>query len=120
MRPIWCCRTFQQSVERPSSLDSTIIRRIRINGTSVCKARMRLCSSHGRRDGSSMSNDLNSFLFSTPEMTRVFSQQGQLRAMMRFEWALTCALEKHGLAETGSSQVLESLLDADFVDDVLL
>ena len=63
-----------------------------------------------------MSNGLNSFLFSTPEMTRVFSQQEQLRAMMRFEWALTCALEKHGLAVTGSSRVLESLLDAGFVD----
>ena len=44
-----------------------------------------------------MSNDLNSFLFSTPEMTRVFSPQEQLRAMIairvganvraRGEWA---------------------------------
>jgi 3-carboxy-cis,cis-muconate cycloisomerase len=67
-----------------------------------------------------MSNDLNLFLFSTPEMTRVFSQQEQLRAMMRFEWALTCALEKHGLAETGSNKVLQSLLDVDFVDAELL
>jgi 3-carboxy-cis,cis-muconate cycloisomerase len=67
-----------------------------------------------------MSNGLNSFLFSTPEMTRVFSHQEQLRAMMRFEWALTCALEKHGLAETGSNEVLESLLDAGFVDAALL
>ncbi len=63
-----------------------------------------------------MSNGLNSFLFSTPEMTRVFSQEEQLRAMMRFEWALMCALEKHGIAEAGSSEVLESLLDAGFVD----
>lgn len=63
-----------------------------------------------------MSESLNSFLFSSPEMTRVFSPQEQLRAMMRFEWALTCALEKHGLAETGSSAVLQSLLDARFVD----
>ncbi len=63
-----------------------------------------------------MSNDLNSFLFSTPEMTRVFSAKEQLRAMMRFEWALTCALEANGLAETGSGPVLESLLDAGFVD----
>jgi 3-carboxy-cis,cis-muconate cycloisomerase len=67
-----------------------------------------------------MSNGLNSFLFSAPEMTRVFSQEGQLRAMMRFEWALTCGLEKHGLAETGSNKVLESLLDASFVDAALL
>ena len=63
-----------------------------------------------------MSNDLNSFLFSTPEMTRVFSPQEQLRAMIRFEWALMCALEANGLAEAGSGTVLESLLDAGFVD----
>jgi 3-carboxy-cis,cis-muconate cycloisomerase len=67
-----------------------------------------------------MSNGLNSFLFSTPEMTRVFSQEEQLRAMMRFEWALTCALEKHGLAEVGSGKVLESLLGSEFVDAKLL
>ena len=67
-----------------------------------------------------MSNGLNSFLFSTPKMSRVFSQQEQLRAMMRFEWALTRALEKHGLAETGSNKVLESVLDASFVDAALL
>lgn len=63
-----------------------------------------------------MSNDLNSFLFSTPEMTRVFSAERKLRAMMRFEWALTCALEECGLAEAGSGTVLEPLLAADFVD----
>lgn len=40
--------------------------------------------------------------------------------MMRFEWALTCALEKYGLAEAGSRTVLESLLDASFVDTELL
>ena len=63
-----------------------------------------------------MTDRLNSFLFSTPEMARAFSTEGQLRAMMRFEWALTCALEKNGLAERGSGAVLESLLDAAFVD----
>lgn len=63
-----------------------------------------------------MSNDLHSFLFSTPEMTRVFSEQEQLRAMMRFEWALTCALEKEGLAETGSDAELKSFLDTSFVE----
>src|SRR4051794_14142081 len=63
-----------------------------------------------------MSDSLNSFLFSTPEMTRVFSPREQLRAMMRFEWALTCALEKQGLAAPGSGAVLESLLDSGFVD----
>jgi len=63
-----------------------------------------------------MTDGLNAFLFSTPEMTRVWAPQEQLRAMMRFEWALTCALEKQGLAEPGSGSVMESLLDADFVD----
>lgn len=63
-----------------------------------------------------MSNDLNSRLFSTPEMSRVFSAEEQLRAMVRFEWALTLALEKQGLAEAGSGAVLGELLDADFVD----
>ncbi len=63
-----------------------------------------------------MTESLNSFLFSTPEMTRIFSPQAQVRAMMRFEWALICALEKHGLAEPESASVLESLLDASFVD----
>ena len=63
-----------------------------------------------------MSESLNSFLFSTSEMTRVFSPQQQLRAMTRFEWALSAALEKHGLAEPGSATMLESLLDANFVD----
>jgi 3-carboxy-cis,cis-muconate cycloisomerase/3-oxoadipate enol-lactonase len=67
-----------------------------------------------------MSNGLNSFLFSTPQMSSVFSQREQLRAMMRFEWALTCALEKYGLAETGSNAVLAALLDATFVDTELL
>ena len=69
-----------------------------------------------------MINDgMNSFLFSTPEMTRVFSPAEQLRAMTRFEWALTCALESNGRAEAGSGAVLEQLLKADFVDmDALL
>ena len=63
-----------------------------------------------------MPDRLNSFLFSTPEMTRVFSPQQQLRAMMRFEWALTTSLEKHSLAAPRSASLLESLLDAKFVD----
>jgi 3-carboxy-cis,cis-muconate cycloisomerase len=63
-----------------------------------------------------MSDAINSFLFSTPAMARVFSCEAQLRAMARFEWALTCALEKHGLAEPGSSSILESLLNIEFVD----
>lgn len=49
-------------------------------------------------------------------MADVFSPASQLRAMMRFEWALTRALERHGLAELGSSAALEALLEAGFVD----
>ena len=59
---------------------------------------------------------MNSFLFSTPEMTRVFSPVEQLRAMTRFEWALSCALESNGRGEAGSGAVLGQLLNADFVD----
>jgi 3-carboxy-cis,cis-muconate cycloisomerase len=61
-------------------------------------------------------NELNSFLFSTPGMTRVFSPAERLRAMARFEWALGCALEANGRAEAGSGAVLEKLLNADFVE----
>ena len=58
-----------------------------------------------------MSNHgINSFLFSTPEMTRVFSPGEQLRAMTRFEWALSRALESNERAEVGSGAVLEQLL----------
>lgn len=67
-----------------------------------------------------MSNSLNSLLFSTPEMTHVFSSEEQLRAMMRFEYALTVALEKEGLAEAGSSAVLDQLLDGRFLDAKLI
>jgi 3-carboxy-cis,cis-muconate cycloisomerase len=63
-----------------------------------------------------MIDSLNSFLFSTPEMTRVFSPQAQLRAMLSFEWALTCALEKQGLAEPDSGDIVRAFLDAEFVD----
>jgi 3-carboxy-cis,cis-muconate cycloisomerase len=67
-----------------------------------------------------MSSDSTAFLFSTPEMTEIFSLSRQLRAMMRFEWALTCALEKHGIAEAGSASALEYLLDARFIDEAAL
>ena len=63
-----------------------------------------------------MCNDLNAPLFSTEEMSRIFSSSQQLRAMMRFEWALACALETQGLAEAGSGRALEPLLDAEFVN----
>jgi 3-carboxy-cis,cis-muconate cycloisomerase len=63
-----------------------------------------------------MSDGLNLFLFSTPDLSRVFSPESQLRAMMLFEFALTCALEKHRLASPGSGATLKALLDADFID----
>ena len=67
-----------------------------------------------------MGSESTAFLFSTPEMTETFSLLRQLRAMMRFEWALTCALEKQGIAKAGSGRVLEKLLDAEFIDKELL
>ena len=63
-----------------------------------------------------MSVENNWRLFSTPEMTETFSLSRQLCAMMRFEWALTCALEKEGIAEPGAGAILEPLLDAKFID----
>lgn len=63
-----------------------------------------------------MGNKPNSLLFTTPEMAEIFSLPWQLGAMMQFEWALTCALEKLGIAEAGSAASLRSLLDATFVD----
>lgn len=67
-----------------------------------------------------MNVDSTGFVFSTPAMEDVFALPGQLRAMMRFEWALTSALEKHSLAVSGSAEVLKRLLDAEFVDIALL
>jgi len=43
-------------------------------------------------------NNLLSTLFSTPEMDRVFSDAEQVQQMLRFEWALSAALEGCGLA----------------------
>src|SRR3954447_479617 len=63
-----------------------------------------------------MNESLNSFLFATPQMASIFSPQGQLGAMMRFEWALTQALERNGIAEAGSTNVVASLLDCEFVN----
>ncbi len=63
-----------------------------------------------------MSMSYDGVFFSTPEMTAIFSPAAQLRAMMRFEWALSSALEKAGLAEPGSGSALEDLLNAQFVD----
>jgi 3-carboxy-cis,cis-muconate cycloisomerase len=63
-----------------------------------------------------MRSEQAAFLFSTPEMMETFSLTEQLRAMMRFEWALVCALEKAGLAEAGSGAMLQSRLGAEFID----
>src|SRR3954469_3939475 len=63
-----------------------------------------------------MIDTLNSFLFSTPEMAEVFSPAAQLRAMMRFEWALIQALERNGLAARGSADEVVSQLDCEFVN----
>ena len=41
-----------------------------------------------------MSESLNSFLFSTREMSLVFSPQSQLSAMVRFEWAYVSSGEE--------------------------
>jgi 3-carboxy-cis,cis-muconate cycloisomerase len=62
-----------------------------------------------------MGSQSTAFLFSTSEMTDTFSLSRQLSSMMRFEWALSCALEKQGIAEAGSGTVLESLIDAEFI-----
>jgi 3-carboxy-cis,cis-muconate cycloisomerase len=67
-----------------------------------------------------MTDELTSSLFSTAEMTRIFSPASQLRAMMRFEWALACALESNGVAAAGLGAALEKLLDASFVDQASL
>ena len=63
-----------------------------------------------------MSFDDTGFLFSTPKMTEIFSLSSQLRAMMRFEWALSLALEQSRIAAPGSGSALERFLDAAFVD----
>jgi len=67
-----------------------------------------------------MSQDSIEFLFSTPEMTEVFSLSHQLRTMTQFEWALSCALEECGLAGAGSGDAVRRHLDAQFVDVVSL
>lgn len=68
-----------------------------------------------------MSDDgLNSFLFSTPEMTRTFSPQAQLRSMVRFEWALSSALEASGVAHPGAGDALKEMLSKEFVDATAL
>lgn len=49
-------------------------------------------------------------------MDHVFSRISQLRQMVRFEWALSAALESAGLAQKGAAAALEPLLTAEFVN----
>ena len=54
-------------------------------------------------------------LFSTSEMEQVFSDHRQIQEMVRFEWALSAALEDCGLAPENSARPLAALLDTDFL-----
>jgi 3-carboxy-cis,cis-muconate cycloisomerase len=54
--------------------------------------------------------------FSSLAMDRVFSRNNQLREMVRFEWALSAALESADIAREGAAAALEPFLDAEFVD----
>ncbi len=58
---------------------------------------------------------LLSTLFSTPEMDAVFSDAEQVQQMLRFEWALSAALEDCGLAPARSSEPLDALLETPFL-----
>jgi 3-carboxy-cis,cis-muconate cycloisomerase len=49
-------------------------------------------------------------------MDRVFSRTNQLRHMVRFEWALSAALESAGIAREGAAAALEPFLTAEFVN----
>ena len=60
-------------------------------------------------------NNLLSTLFSTPEMDRVFSDAEQVQQMLRFEWALSAALEDCGLAPPESSAPILELLAGPFL-----
>lgn len=59
---------------------------------------------------------LLSTLFSTPEMDHVFSDAEQVQQMLRFEWALSAALEDCGLANPESSAPLLELLAEPFLN----
>ena len=58
---------------------------------------------------------LLSTLFSTPEMDSVFSDAEQVQQMVRFEWALSAALEECGVAPPLSSEPLDGLLETPFL-----
>ena len=63
-----------------------------------------------------MARESNSPFFSSPAMDHVFSRISQLRQMVRFEWALSAALESAGIAQEGAAAALEPFLTAGFVD----
>jgi 3-carboxy-cis,cis-muconate cycloisomerase len=63
-----------------------------------------------------MARESNSPFFSSPAMDHVFSRISQLRQMVRFEWALSAALESAGMAQKGAAAALEPFLTAGFVD----
>jgi 3-carboxy-cis,cis-muconate cycloisomerase len=63
-----------------------------------------------------MSEESNTPFFSTPAMDSVFSLPNQLRKMIRFEWALSFALESAGLASPGAAAGIEPFLDGAFAD----
>ena len=65
---------------------------------------------------SMMSEESNTPFFSTPAMDSVFSLPNQLRKMIRFEWALSFALESAGLASPGAAAGIEPFLDGAFAD----
>ena len=54
-------------------------------------------------------------LFSTPEMDSVFSDAEVVQQMLRFEWALSAALEDCGIAPPHSSEPLDALLETPFL-----
>jgi 3-carboxy-cis,cis-muconate cycloisomerase len=56
-------------------------------------------------------------LFSTAPMDRIFSSSGQLQQMLRFEWALSAALEECSLVPHGSSAPLAELLQSEFLTE---
>src|ERR1700756_365398 len=63
-----------------------------------------------------MAAESNSPVFSSPAMDHVFSRTNQLREMVRFEWALSAALESAGIAREGAAAAVEPFLTAEFVD----
>lgn len=58
---------------------------------------------------------LNAGLVSTPAMDAVFSDAAQVQAMLRFEVALSAALEETGLAPAGSAGFVSALLEQPFL-----